>query len=408
MDGDKLKAEIHLDINSLANVSQNALNHITEKLPLDVSIGVLAHSEKTEGTFNNENYVGIVQSHEPDHLALLPDEVGACSWDDGCGIRNSKNNKLLTINKMKDGKKVKIEEAGVLLTLNNTTVELFGNSELANNELGYREIGRNIQRQLDAMDTATTYNYLVEVYEDHFIYSVGNSQTNSEDYYKRPYQVNSADELELEGDPVKVQRKVTFEVMSSQEKSTKIKMQRTINVNKNKVNTMAETKGSPCKVDAVIANTANQFAEGDREFLSGLEDLQLDKFIQEKKDPIINKDNKDKVTEEQILKVISNAAKTPEEFINKFMPESMRESVTAGIQLNQEKRDSLIKGIVANSSFTEENLKSWGIPDLQKMHDSVVEPEPSNYSGLGAGASGTSKKLTKGAKMMLNFDKEEK
>lgn len=52
---------------------------------MDVSTGFFAEVEEREGTYQGRAYTGIFHDIRPDHLALLPNAVGACSWDDGCG-----------------------------------------------------------------------------------------------------------------------------------------------------------------------------------------------------------------------------------------------------------------------------------------------------------------------------------
>lgn len=51
---------------------------------LDVSIGAFGDIEQCK---NNEPYDFTMSNIVGDHLAILPDTCGACSWDDGCGIR---------------------------------------------------------------------------------------------------------------------------------------------------------------------------------------------------------------------------------------------------------------------------------------------------------------------------------
>ncbi len=410
MQGNQLKAELRIEVTNLERLSAETMENIRNNRSIDVSIGIVSANEMVNGVFNSISYKGIVHNMQPDHLALLVGEEGACSWDDGCGIRNKKNN-LLTKNKMKNEKKVKLENTGVLLTLNGTSVKLFGDLELSNNELGYREIGRDIQDHLNSLDTSTTWYYLEELFNDNFVYKISNSQSNSSEFYRKSYQVNASDELEITGDDAtKVTKKVvtTFETVTN----ASTKMVRT-NLNKSQIKIVKEMakieKSSSCKVDAVIANTANQFTQDDREFLDGVGDAQLDKFIPVLvKTPIENTElvKEAKVTEEQIQAVLNNV-KDPEEFVDKFMPKGMRESVKNGIQLNNENRDKLVKGIIANSSFTEENLKSWSTTDLQKMHDSVVEEEPSNYSAQVINRGGALE-ATEDMAILLNLKKEEK
>jgi hypothetical protein len=59
--------------------------------PLEVSTGYYTFVDNTKGVFINprtgaeEKYTGVQVQLKPDHLALLPNDEGACSWKDGCG-----------------------------------------------------------------------------------------------------------------------------------------------------------------------------------------------------------------------------------------------------------------------------------------------------------------------------------
>ena len=112
MDGDKLKGHAWIDPERLKVVSATAYQFIEKKQPLDVSVGVFTDEDLESGQWNLEKYDAVAKNHRPDHLALLPGKRGACSWEDGCGIRNnedfvqeneSNNNK--GVNTMADEKK---------------------------------------------------------------------------------------------------------------------------------------------------------------------------------------------------------------------------------------------------------------------------------------------------------------
>ena len=78
----KLKAEAWIDKDKLDDKSPGLLLRIQDNGAVDVSVGVFSEEVEEEGEWNGEKYVGIAQNYLPDHLAILPDEVGACSWDD--------------------------------------------------------------------------------------------------------------------------------------------------------------------------------------------------------------------------------------------------------------------------------------------------------------------------------------
>jgi hypothetical protein len=86
VEGKKLKAEVWLDEDKLNTVSEKTLNDVNDTKEVEVSLGMFTENEMEEGDYNGEKYVGIAHNHRPDHLAILPDQIGACSCADGCGL----------------------------------------------------------------------------------------------------------------------------------------------------------------------------------------------------------------------------------------------------------------------------------------------------------------------------------
>lgn len=65
-------------------------NDILAGKMIETSTGYYAGLEQNPGDFKGITFIGIQRNIHPDHIAVLPDEVGACSIKDGCGInRNS-------------------------------------------------------------------------------------------------------------------------------------------------------------------------------------------------------------------------------------------------------------------------------------------------------------------------------
>lgn len=89
----KLKAEIWIDPDKIKNIDEGpkALEKIKRGKPLDVSTAYFADTSNEVGKFNGQKYNGVQYNIRPDHLALLPDETGACSWEDGCGVRANRS-----------------------------------------------------------------------------------------------------------------------------------------------------------------------------------------------------------------------------------------------------------------------------------------------------------------------------
>jgi 2'-5' RNA ligase len=88
MDGDALKGELWLDVakaQKLGGDALLALNRLEAGQVMEVSIAYFCEFEQAAGEFGGEAYSAIQRNLRPDHVALLPDEIGSCSVLDGCG-----------------------------------------------------------------------------------------------------------------------------------------------------------------------------------------------------------------------------------------------------------------------------------------------------------------------------------
>ncbi len=88
VDGGALKGEIWIDLDKAQMMGERAatiINRLRSGDAMEVSTGYFCEMEATPGTWSGKAYGGIARNIRPDHLALLPDEIGACSWADGCG-----------------------------------------------------------------------------------------------------------------------------------------------------------------------------------------------------------------------------------------------------------------------------------------------------------------------------------
>ena len=87
--GDRLLGEMWLDIEKCERVGGDALRTL-QRLDagevVEVSTGYFCDAEPVSGVFNGRQYTAVQRNLRPDHVALLPDEVEACSIADGCGV----------------------------------------------------------------------------------------------------------------------------------------------------------------------------------------------------------------------------------------------------------------------------------------------------------------------------------
>ena len=84
----RLLGELWIDMEKarrLGGEALEALARLERGQPLEVSTGYFTDEEAVEGSFRGRRYEKVQRNLRPDHLALLPNAVGACSWADGCG-----------------------------------------------------------------------------------------------------------------------------------------------------------------------------------------------------------------------------------------------------------------------------------------------------------------------------------
>ncbi|MCC6127284.1 MAG: DUF2213 domain-containing protein [Pirellulales bacterium] len=87
--GKKLKTDAWIDIERVKKVDSRIFDAIQSKKMMEVSTGLLFPLIENEGIWNGKQYTMMATNLTPDHLAILPDKIGACSIADGAGlIRN--------------------------------------------------------------------------------------------------------------------------------------------------------------------------------------------------------------------------------------------------------------------------------------------------------------------------------
>ena len=84
----KLMADVWIDVARAQQIDPRVLNALESGRSMEVSTGlVLDASVAPNGaSWNGRSYALIASNLRPDHLAVLPDQTGACSIKDGCGL----------------------------------------------------------------------------------------------------------------------------------------------------------------------------------------------------------------------------------------------------------------------------------------------------------------------------------
>lgn len=377
VDNQQLRSEIWLDAEELEDTSELAFAHIQAKQPLEVSVGVFTDDDNIKGIWNGEHYETVARNHRPDHLALLPGGTGACSWEDGCGVRiNEKGGNDVKANK--DHEQIKLlsmqGKAGWPVAVN----------------AGYRELSELAQRELDRMDRQGRVHFLKEIFEDHLVYEIQRENEPST-LYRQDYTVNTNDGgFELTGEAVEVRRQVEYITVQEDDMSVRTKFN---NLNNNKgMSEKKEVKTTPCceeRIDQLIANEQTRFAEKDKEWLMTLEEPQIEamfpKEVEVKDEP--PKVEQKKATKEEMIEVLKETMSKPEDYIN-LMPKEMQDQVRSALAVHKEQREGMIKEIIANTAenlWPEDDLRKMDTNTLVRIYNSVKKDEAKvgDYSILG-------------------------
>lgn len=85
----KLLGEAWIDVEKARRLAPGLLEALDSGRQVELSTGLYGDDVGGQGQWNDEQYQASVAFIRPEHLAVLPGEVGACSWADGCGFREN-------------------------------------------------------------------------------------------------------------------------------------------------------------------------------------------------------------------------------------------------------------------------------------------------------------------------------
>ena len=110
---DRLTGEawFDVDLSGKSQDGQNVLATLRNGGVVEVSTAYWCVIEAGQGVANGVPYDGIQRAIRPDHLAILPDELGACSVEDGCGVgrANSKTEDSMPEEKLMANEDAEVE-----------------------------------------------------------------------------------------------------------------------------------------------------------------------------------------------------------------------------------------------------------------------------------------------------------
>jgi hypothetical protein len=354
----KLKAEAWLKESVLNSLGADVVRALESGGNLEVSTGLFCDAENASGNWNGETYAAVATNIRPDHLALLPGGVGACSWKDGCGIRANKGGEM--------------EKESLKYFQTNEDISKF--TFLDNMDMDYTQLIDSAYGLVDSMDDDQYTYYLRKMYPEFMVYTVRPRRgSTGAKTYKRNYTVDNAGKVTFNGDPVEVVIKETIETIANKKQNKEEGMPKTME------------ECCPKKVDELIKNNEN-FTDEDRDVLLAMTEDAFAMVINKAK-PIENKE------EEETEKVNTQKPETNEEkkeekkmtfdeLLANADPE-VAESIRNGHRMFQENKSKLVQKIIAHESnaFTEDELKEFSFDHLEKLASFIPEKKGTNYVG---------------------------
>lgn len=337
----RLKAELWIKESRLNKISPNVLERINKREMIEVSTGLWLQLEPTRGEFNGKEYDGIARNLVPDHLAILPDSIGASSVEDGAGlVRNEDEN----------AKDMKIRFS-------------YQANEMSSESI--RDAIRQLLREkLDTSDDK--YVWVEAIYADsNFVIYEYDGKS-----YKQSYS-DENDGVKLDGEPMEVVRIIEYRtkdgsfvgnnlLTNKAEDSAKTKKEEIKNMEKSKI------------VDALIKNEKLGFNIDDKDSLMAADEKILNALNAEPE--VIEKEVPKEV---EVLKKITNR----EELEEAIDDEELKAVVVNSVKQYDKEHSELVKQILAveNCPFDEDELKAKPLEKLKAINKFAVKQN--NYAG---------------------------
>ena len=171
--------------------------------PIHLSTGLLTNKERKSGESKQKKYSWIARNMQFDHIAILLDEPGAGTPEEGVGM---------FVNA--DGQEGEVETASLVEAANSLKDGLLNKVKFFlthNSDASFDEIYQMLREAIRAPSGSDVYRYVVTVWPDKFIFEEGNK------LFQQKYLIDDST-VTLVGDPVEVVRKPTeYEVKTNGE-----------------------------------------------------------------------------------------------------------------------------------------------------------------------------------------------
>lgn len=433
-----ISGELWIDVAKAGEVPGGAsvLDRLQSGGQLEVSTGYFTLVDDISGEFNGESFVGSQRDVRPDHLALLPEDTGACSWEDGCGAPRINQEKAIMPDPSTETGTVRVngEHLGTVLSAMLTAQSSGGGIddelvnrlavaasiepakvlEVANGSVDF--VPLQWLRVFGAVLGTDPFDLILSADADTAgtrqapsVFKADQVTQSAEQEDQQALETNEESDEESEDAPVAVNGEK--EPCGPCHKTLKDRVQEivnnvlaTLNIGQHSTETNSMTIDE--RVEALITNESTRFSEDNREWLKGLTEDQLGLI-----EPQASEETAEEVVETQASTgtqevgepetVVEETAETVEETqaaaaAATLSKEAVLEaiglttdaidSINASVQASRDKRDAQVKELAANEAcpFSEGQLKAMADDAFETVREAYASDESGFYTRPGS------------------------
>jgi len=416
-DSPRLRAEIWIDLDKIKSVDPDTLSMLERGEPVEVSTGLWGLGDGTPGIWNGEEFEETLAGYRPDHLALLPDRVGACSWEDGCGVRvhhlnarvgplrdgmitlelqspdsDSRFLSVLPLENLSEiltqtgggmaenntGDPVSRDQKPTFLSWVRTKLGILASDDRSAEAITALQNGsimslfERVHQTLNAMDRPEQgiWYMLEDLYDDAIVYERRTEDGST--LYRQEYTVDDNGDIQLSGDPTRVREQREYVPAEEENSMPKVAVNETVKrileLNEKADQEWLE-KQSPCD-QKVILELLEAAAEG---------------TPKPEKTPV--QLAAEKGAEALQPKTPAPAAPVPVTTVDQYVanaPPEIREVLSHGLTVHRRQKDAIVTDLLAldGCPWGEDELRRMDLPQLEKLQ--TLARSRNDYSG-GAG-----------------------
>lgn len=364
----RLKAEMWINTKK---AGKDLLKRFKEDV-VEVSTGLYAQSEETNGKYEGKTYESIWRNIVPDHLAILSEgTLGACSIEDGCGAPRL-NQDIGDTTMLKDNCSCDAKTETRVLDKFFKSLTGWFKSKTDIKDLELTDMDRRVALEA-ALKVASPeeYAYVMAVYNNHFVYMCYKRDGGGSHVYDRGYSIVEGGAITLSQDVVEVRAETDYVPLvvkaneSDQQGDIDMTPEQKQQAEKDKT-TLETLTASATKARAVLKE-----AKIECEGMSDIEVVVAAGIAEQKATDTKAladkeaKDAADKAEAEEKAKH-NESQKSILDFIGSA-PSRFKADLEHALSYTNERKSALVKALVGKTDFTKDELTAMEPVALEKI-----------------------------------------